>query len=83
MSGPPEISEDSLSRQATALGLDWNRLRRDMADPAIQQRIDANLALARNLSVDGTPAIVVGDQVLSGAVDLKQLKEMVAQARKS
>jgi protein-disulfide isomerase len=81
MNGPPDITEASLNRQATAVGLDWGRLQRDMADPGVQQRIDANLALARALSIDGTPAIVVGEQVMSGAADLAQLKGMVAQAR--
>ena len=81
MSGPPDITEATLRTQAGATGLDWARLQRDMADPEIQHRIDANLALARTLSVDGTPAIVVGDRVLPGAVDLAQLRSVVAEAR--
>src|SRR5581483_598871 len=50
--GPP--TEDSLRADADALGLDWARLQRDMADPAIQEKIDANLALARRLGIEGT-----------------------------
>ena len=82
MNGSPDITEASVRTEATAAGLDWPRLQRDMADPEIQRRIDANLTLARTLSVDGTPAIVVGDQVLPGAVDLAQLQVLVAQARR-
>ena len=43
-------------------GLDWDRLQRDMGDPEIMGRINANLALGRRLDVQGTPAYVIGDR---------------------
>ena len=52
-----------------------------MADPAIQARLDANLALAKDLGIDGTPAYVVGSKVISGAVSLGDLRAAVAAAR--
>jgi len=81
MSGAPDITEASLRTEATAVGLDWNRLSHDMADPAIQQRIDSNLALGRALNIEGTPAIVAGERMLPGAMDLAQLQAVVAQLR--
>jgi protein-disulfide isomerase len=76
------ITEESLHTAATRVGLDWARLQRDMADPAIEARIDANLDLARQLGVDGTPAFVVGTRMLPGAVDLAELQDAVAAARR-
>lgn len=76
----PSPTEESLKRDAEALGLDWPRLQRDMADPAIQQKLEANLALARRLGIEGTPAFVAGDKVVSGEVELAELEEAVSSA---
>jgi protein-disulfide isomerase len=81
MAGPPTVTEDTLRADARRAGLDWDRLRRDMADPAIEQRIDENLSLARALGIDGTPAYVIGAKLLPGALDLSELREAVAAAR--
>jgi protein-disulfide isomerase len=67
---------------AQRLGLDWDRLQRDMSDPAIQARLDANLKLARTLNIQGTPAYVIGDQLLPGAVSLPDLQAVIAQVRR-
>ena len=45
-------------------------------------RIDANLKLAHVLNIQGTPAYVVGDQLLPGAVGLPELQQAVANVRK-
>jgi protein-disulfide isomerase len=82
MSGTPKIDTEVVHAAALKVGLDWARLQRDMADPAIQSRIDANLKLARALHIDGTPTYVIGDAMLSGAVELADLQTAVATARK-
>jgi protein-disulfide isomerase len=77
MTGPQEVTEKSLQAAVEQAGLDWNLLRHDMDDPAIQARIDANLALSRSLGVQGTPTYVVGDRMFSGAMTLQQLEEAI------
>lgn len=81
MAGPSQITEETLHAAADAAGLDWPRLRHDMDDPSVQQRIDANLALAHKLGIEGTPVYVVGQKMLPGAVALDQLQAAVAAAR--
>lgn len=81
MAGPSQITEDSLHASSDAAGLDWPRLRHDMDDPSVQHRIDANLALAHKLGIEGTPVYVVGEKMLPGAVPLDQLQAAVAGAR--
>ena len=76
-----EPAEPVLKREAERVGLDWARLRRDMDDPAIQWRIEANMRLAQTLRVEGTPAMVVGGALVPGAVDLPSLERLVAEAR--
>ncbi len=82
MTRPPgPSSRDSLRELADGLGLDGAQMLRDMDDPAIKARIEANLALARSLQIEGTPAFVVGAQLIPGATSLAELQRAVAQAR--
>jgi len=74
-------SESSLATAAQNAGLDWARLRQDMDDPAIERRLSANLAQARALGIEGTPALLVGATLIPGAVELVDLRRAVAQAR--
>ncbi|MEN0076627.1 MAG: DsbA family protein [Paracraurococcus sp.] len=74
-------AEPVLKREAERVGLDWARLRRDMDDPAIARRIEANTRLAGALKIQGTPALVIGDGLVPGAVDLATLERLVGAAR--
>lgn len=76
-----EPTEPVLRREAERLRLDWARLRRDMEDPATQARIERNMALARTLDIQGTPAMVIGTTLLPGAVDLATLQRLTAAQR--
>ncbi len=71
----------SLRAEAERLGMDGARFDRDMADPAVQARLDKNLRLAAALHVDGTPALVVGTRMIPGEVELAELQQAVAAAR--
>ncbi len=70
-------SEATIRADATAAGLDPDRIAAGMASPAVQARIDANLKLASALHVEGTPALVIGNQLIPGAVGLDDLKSAV------
>ena len=87
MKAPPELTEAALQTTTKDVGLDWSRLQRDMQDPTIAERINANLKLARTLGVEGTPALIVsssqktGGDLIAGAVELDELRKAVAAAR--
>ncbi|NJO23452.1 MAG: DsbA family protein [Sphingomonadales bacterium] len=74
-------TEKTVLDTAGRLGLDLDRLKVDMADPAVQAAIDLNLALARALNINGTPAFVIGEQIVPGAVDLSTLERLIHEAR--
>jgi protein-disulfide isomerase len=78
-----EPTEQVLRQSAERAGIDWARLRRDMEDPAINARIEHNLSLARALAIEGTPALVIGNTLVPGAVDLATLEKLVAEARRT
>nr|WP_281722584.1 DsbA family protein [Nitrosomonas nitrosa] len=73
--------KDKVTEVAAKVGLDLDRLKRDMDDPAIQRMIDRNLALAQALRINGTPSFVAGDQIVRGAVDLNALRVLIREAR--
>ncbi len=81
MSAGGGITPDTLRAEAADAGLDWARLQSDMADPAIAQRLEANVALAHRLGIDGTPAYVVGGLLFPGAQGLADLRAAIAAAR--
>ena len=83
MTGAPALDQDGLRAATNRAGLDWDRLQRDMNDPDIAARIAANLALGKRLEIRGTPAYVIGQQILPGAVDVADLVAAVAAARRS
>lgn len=74
--------DEQVLQTAAAAGLDVTRLKTDMASPAVMGEIQRNLALADALGIDGTPALVIGGHLVPGAIDLDQLKAMVAEARR-
>jgi protein-disulfide isomerase len=82
MAAHGQITDSTVYQVAASVGLDVDRLKRDMASPEVAQELKANLALADLLDIHGTPAFIIGDRVVPGAVDLDALKTMVADARK-
>jgi len=81
MKSAAEPTRETIRADAQKLGLDAERLLKDMESPAIQARINANLAQAQRLGIRGTPAMVIGDTLIPGAVDISELRQAVAQAR--
>ncbi|MCO6416948.1 DsbA family protein [Siccirubricoccus sp. KC 17139] len=76
-----EPTEAVLRREAERVGADWARIRRDMEDPEIQRRLEGNGRLAMALRIEGTPALVIGERLVPGAVDLATLERLVDEAR--
>jgi protein-disulfide isomerase len=76
-----QLDEPTVLKVAQSAGLDSDRLKRDMAAPEIDRALKANAALAEALDIRGTPAFVVGDDIVPGAIDLGTLKALIAAAR--
>ncbi len=75
------LNEETLMKVARSVGLDTERLRKDMANPKIQDIIGKTRRLAQALSINGTPAVIVGNRIARGAVPLAELTRMIARAR--
>lgn len=75
------LSTEAIWQVALEAGLDIETLKKDMADPALQQHIRKSYQLAQALEIQGTPAFTIGNQIIPGAVSKEQLAELVAEAR--
>ena len=73
------LTPERVDALAEAAGLDMDKFREDMKDPAIDAHIDANIELAREIpDLTGTPFFIINDQWLSGA-DSEKLDAILAQ----
>src|SRR5204863_10076616 len=77
-----QLDEAAVFRVASSVGLDVERLKRDMAAPDIDRMIKANTSLASALDIRGTPGFVIGDEIVPGAISLQALKQLIDTARR-
>jgi len=76
-----EMSEPRVLEIARKVGLDIDKLKQARESPEVKDKIDRTYDLARKLQINGTPAFIVGGQLLPGVVDLATLRQLVAAAR--
>lgn len=77
-----KLDRERIFQIAGSVGLDVPKLQQDMEDPKIKEIIERNSALASELGVRGTPAFVIGNHFVPGAVDADTLRQLIAQARR-
>jgi len=81
MEGPGDLSETRLNRVARDIGMDLDLMGIDMNLPEVNTMLRRNRELGATLSIRGTPAFVIGDTLIPGAIDKATLKRLIAQAR--
>ncbi len=72
-----QIDEASVLKTADSVGLDLQRLKRDMAAPEVDRALQANFHLAEALDIRGTPGFVIGNEIVPGAISLTALKQLI------
>jgi protein-disulfide isomerase len=77
-----KLSSDEVMRIAGKVGLDRQRLIKDMERPEIQQDLMKSFMLADELKINGTPSYVIGDQLVKGGRDAASFRSIIAEARK-
>lgn len=66
---------------AKEVGADMPRLEKDMASAEIKLALEESMKLAEAFGIQGTPSYVIGNEVLVGAVGLKELQAKINAAR--
>ena len=77
------LTTATIEAAATRAGVDLARARAAIASGDLDAQLQNNHFLARNLGLSGTPAFVIGDEVLNGAVGADALRGAIAEARDS
>ena len=81
LGGRGEANKARALAVAKDVGMDMNRLQKDMQSPEVKATLQENFKLAEALGLNGTPSYVVGTDVVIGAVGANTLKEKINSAR--
>jgi len=83
MKGSARTKEGAI-KIAVGLGIDEAKLQKTLTDKSsdIEEQIKLNQELAATIGINGTPAFVIGDELIPGAVDLNTLKDKISAKRK-
>jgi protein-disulfide isomerase len=77
------LSESRIMKLAAKSGYNIKELQKTMKIPRIDIILEKNYNLAKALDINGTPAFVIGDRVIRGAVDLETLKSLITEIKGS
>jgi len=75
------LTDEVVYTVAGQVGLDLDKLKQDMNDPSVVAELRDNMELAQKLGVQGTPAFVINDQIIPGAVGFDALKSQIDKDR--
>ena len=78
-----KTDESALLAAARTAGLDISQWRLDRASSETARILQRNQQAAIALNLRGTPALVIGSQVIPGAVPKEQIMQAIAEARKN
>jgi protein-disulfide isomerase len=76
-----DLDDKAITAIARGLGIDTGKMKARAEDPQVTAKLARNLDLGRALELDGTPAFIIGDTLIPGAVDLEMLEQAIAEAR--
>jgi protein-disulfide isomerase len=83
MGYPNNLTDDVIFGLAKQVGLDIAKLKQDMNDAGIKEVIDRTHKIAEELGIRGTPAFIIGDEIIPGAIPAEEFKQRIAAAREA
>jgi protein-disulfide isomerase len=76
------ITPATIEETGKKLGLDMERLRADMSSQEVAAILVRHQRLASAIGVQSTPSFVIGNELVSGAIDLSRFEELISKSRK-
>lgn len=77
------LTEEKIFALATSVGLDIAQLRIDMTSKEVEQGLIDSARLAEELKINGTPAFIIGGQLIPGAIGYDHMAGLIAETRAS
>lgn len=87
LSSTEALNEKSIFAMAKKVGLDTTKLKKDMAAKSVEDQVNENFRLAREIGLMGTPAFILGNKNLSktefvpGATSKEDLSALIVKLR--
>jgi len=75
------LTDETLNKFATDLGLDPARLKKDAETTDVLLQIERNRSLFTQMGFGGTPAFIIGEEVVPGAVSKEEMKKLIDKTR--
>ncbi len=81
LSNSGNLTEERIYEIAREVGLDENKLVKDMTSPVLERNIQINHSIAESLNITGTPGFVIGDEIIPGALPYAELIKLIKKGR--
>lgn len=76
-----ELTESAAYQIAASIGYDVARLKTVAAEERVSDRLNKNYQLAQKLGIQGTPAFIIGEQIIRGFLPVDDMMAVVGQER--
>lgn len=77
-----QINADVLTRVASEAGLNIDKAREDAEGTEILIALEQNRGLAAQMNINGTPAFVLGEEIVPGALPISEMKVKIQEIRR-
>lgn len=74
-------TRENIMRVAKEAGLDTARLETDAKSPKVQEMLRKHSEVAQKLAITGTPAFIIGDQIIRGFIPGDAMQTMIKDTR--
>mgnify|MGYP001172310183 CR=1 FL=1 len=76
------ITENSLQSIAKKIGVDLDQFNEAIFSNRFDKILQRNMNSGRAIGIEGTPALLIGEQIISGAIGLKEMRELIKAERR-
>lgn len=77
------LDENKIMELASGIGIDTDALREAMESNQVDAMIRDSYELAQSMNINGTPAFIIGDELVRGAIDMADMQQLIDAARGS
>lgn len=77
------LDEKAIYKIAGEQGFNVEQLKKDVANTELDAKLKKNFDLARSLDIGGTPTFIIGDRIISSALDQATFKQLMDAARRT
>jgi len=78
-----KFDEKAIKKVSEKIGVDFEKLKAEMGKTEVTNLVTQNRELGQSIGITGTPAIIVGDVLLPGAVSIDEMRKVIAATREA